>query len=535
MKIHFMTLASSAVLGLVTSTSALPKVARTGRYLYDEDGTRFYPKGIAYQTPFITDNLADAAGDSSLNHDACMNALSAAEIYVMLELALPYNGSIDTVQPSWSTNLLSQSVMALQYIKTIDTFAKYDNLLAFNVGNEVIMPNATSSAPFIKAAVRDIKAYLTSISSSALVGYATIDGTSAFRHGVAEYLACDPSGSNSGSSSIDFFGLNSYEQSLPATAARLTTDFEEFPFTIAACVSRPCDLMGLAELNEDRRSEFVIGSLGGGGSISDSLFSQPTTDVLSGGIAYSYFPDRGFGVTNVSSDGRTVTTNGDFDDLVAQYSQVSFVNSPAKASVPASSFAACHLPSSLNVSLSLPPTPNKDACECLESKLSCVFSPASRDYSKILGDLTGKVCGLLPGVNGSCADISGDGTAGSYGAVAMCDPTIRLSYAFSQYYELSGRVASSCVFDGNANLSRASTEDTFSSAVATCIPNSAQVSTPNAPVSGLGSSNSALPLLGNILGGWFAMENDTGILWEARDGSHMWTAFLYASALLFQE
>jgi hypothetical protein len=50
--------------------------------------------------------------------------------------------------------------MALQYIKTIETFAKYDNLLAFNVGNEVIMPNATSSAPFIKAAVRDIKAYL---------------------------------------------------------------------------------------------------------------------------------------------------------------------------------------------------------------------------------------------------------------------------------------------------------------------------------------------------------------------------------------
>ncbi|KAJ7855272.1 hypothetical protein B0H14DRAFT_3449068 [Mycena olivaceomarginata] len=55
--------------------------------------------------------------------------------------------------------------------------SKYDNLLAFNVGNEVLTADATNAAPFIKAAARDIKA--TSIGSSALVGYADIDGTSA--------------------------------------------------------------------------------------------------------------------------------------------------------------------------------------------------------------------------------------------------------------------------------------------------------------------------------------------------------------------
>ncbi|KAG9029445.1 1,3-beta-glucanosyltransferase gas1, partial [Tulasnella sp. UAMH 9824] len=32
-----------------TGVSALPKVTRTGKYLYQEDGTRFYIKGIAYQ------------------------------------------------------------------------------------------------------------------------------------------------------------------------------------------------------------------------------------------------------------------------------------------------------------------------------------------------------------------------------------------------------------------------------------------------------------------------------------------------------
>ena len=65
------------------------------------------------------------------------------------------NGSIDRASPAWSTNLLDQ------YIATIDTFAKYDNVLAYNVGNEVITaPNATNAAAFIKAAARDTKAYL---------------------------------------------------------------------------------------------------------------------------------------------------------------------------------------------------------------------------------------------------------------------------------------------------------------------------------------------------------------------------------------
>lgn len=49
---------------------------------------------------------------------------------------------------------------ARQYIRTIDVFSKYDNVLAYNVGNEALTNDAVQAAPFIKAAARDTKAYL---------------------------------------------------------------------------------------------------------------------------------------------------------------------------------------------------------------------------------------------------------------------------------------------------------------------------------------------------------------------------------------
>lgn len=54
-----------------------------------------------------------------------------------------------------STNLLDT------YLATIDTFSSYDNVLGYNVGNEVVnFANVTGAAAFLKAATRDVKAYL---------------------------------------------------------------------------------------------------------------------------------------------------------------------------------------------------------------------------------------------------------------------------------------------------------------------------------------------------------------------------------------
>ncbi|KAJ6475373.1 Glucanosyltransferase-domain-containing protein [Mycena sanguinolenta] len=188
-----MKLLSPLLLAAAASTAygAVQKVTRVGRYMYTTDGNRLYVKRIAYQTQdnpldqpsTFVDNLTDSAGcardlpflqqlgvnasrahsvDSTLNHDSCMAALSGVGIYVMCLLD--------------------------QHIETINVFSKYDNVLVYNVGNEVLTASAMNVAPFIKAAARDVKAYLASISSSALVGYADIDDASGFHNAVAQ---CD--------------------------------------------------------------------------------------------------------------------------------------------------------------------------------------------------------------------------------------------------------------------------------------------------------------------------------------------------------
>lgn len=45
-------------------------------------------------------------------------------------------------------------------------------------------------AAYVKAAARDIKAYLRGVNSETLVGYAAVDGEPEFRNTLAEYLTC---------------------------------------------------------------------------------------------------------------------------------------------------------------------------------------------------------------------------------------------------------------------------------------------------------------------------------------------------------
>ncbi|KAI0639101.1 Glucanosyltransferase-domain-containing protein [Trametes polyzona] len=506
---------ATGFLTLAAGVGALQKVSRQGRYLYTEDGNRFFIKGVAYQeqgtvvadpnSPFsepstFIDPLADSAAcsrdlpflqqlgvnavriysvDSTLNHDDCMSALSQAGIYTIIDLALPVNGSIDRNAPKWTTNLLDQ------YIKTIDAFKKYDNVLAYNVGNEVVNDTEhTGTAAFIKAAARDTKAYLQSISSSALVGYAAIDGNDNWVVPLANYLACDPSSGGSGSAAIDIFGLNNYEycgEGSPTAYNGKNGDFAGFP--LPAYFSE----FGCVRIQPRLWTDVPI------------IFSQPMSDIWSGAVAFSYFPaqadDGQFGMVTI--DGSTVTTSDDFDRLKAQYTNVTFPTVPSKSDAGSTAFPECPAQNSTFLaSTTLPPTPNEAACNCLESIVSCQFTPKTSDPSKIVGSLLDTGCSLLGQNGGNCDDLSADGAAGKYGRVAFCDPETQLSFVMSEYYELTNRAATSCDFSGNATVNKnaPSSVSGANAAASSCLSNPSATFTPSAPS---GDSNGSSGSSGN--------------------------------------
>jgi hypothetical protein len=200
-----------------------------GSHFFYENGTEFFIRGVAYQQDVnsnttagstFTDPLADEAGctrdipilkslgtnvirvyaiNASSDHSACMSLLQAAGIYVIQDLSNP-SSSIDRSAPAWNTALFAD------YAAVVDAMANYSNVLGFFAGNEVSNDvNNTDASAFVKAAVRDMKAYIKAKGYRTIgVGYATNDDAT-IRTNLAEYFNCGTT-----DESIDFWGYNIY-------------------------------------------------------------------------------------------------------------------------------------------------------------------------------------------------------------------------------------------------------------------------------------------------------------------------------------
>jgi len=371
------------------------------------------------------------------------------------------------------------------YIETIDAFSGYNNVLGYNVGNEVVVAsNDTSPATFVKAAARDIKAYLKSKSSSALVAYAAINGDATWLDPLANYLSCDPSNGNSGDTAIDLFGLNDYEWC--GNAANTTYDNTNAQFAgynVAAYFSE----YGCVTTTSRVWTEVA------------TLFASPMTDIWSGGIAFSYFPATSsagqFGMVTIS--GNTVTTSTDFSNLKTQYGQISPPNSPSQSSE-SNTYPTCPTTNDTwAASTTLPPTPNDASCQCLENELSCRYTPASGENSTAIDVITGSLldytCSLLGQTGGNCNDIAANGTTGSYGRVSFCPPQDKLSYVMSQYYESQNHNSQACSFSGNAtiNTGASSASGAAGSAALSCLANPSATFVPSSPAGGPSSTGTS--------------------------------------------
>jgi hypothetical protein len=374
-----------------------------------------------------TNTIRVYAIDPSKDHKDCMNALADAGIYVVADLSEPKN-SIIRDDPGWTTTLYER------YMSVVDEMMKYDNTLGFFAGNEVSnQPNNTIASAFVKAAVRDTKAYIKSKNYREIgVGYATNDDAE-IRENLASYFDCGKT-----EDAIDFWGYNIYSWCGDSS-------FEESGFDVRTKEFEKYNVpVFFAEYgcNTPRPRKFTeVGT----------LYGKQMTGVWSGGIVYMYFEEANeFGLATVS--GGKVTTNKDFDNLQKQIAKVN-PSGVKMADYNPSNTAAAACPKVTAgkweaQSDPLPPAANSPLCDCMVETLSCVVADkvAEKDY----GDMFGFICGEKKGQY--CQGINKNATAGPYGAYGMCSSKHQLSFALNAYAKA---VSGGCSFKGKATTKAA--------------------------------------------------------------------------------
>ncbi|KAI0407908.1 Glucanosyltransferase-domain-containing protein [Xylaria palmicola] len=236
-----------AALGGAAVTHAISTIEAYGNKFFTSEGDQFFIKGVAYQLvpddPLI--DTAQCSRDAALmeklgvntirvyhvdpeaDHDGCMKVFADAGIYALIDMDT-FSTYILPNEPSWNQTQLDN------YAKVMDTFHDYDNLLGLFVGNEIIAINNQSlSAPFIKAASRDLKAYRNAKGYRKIpVGYSATD-IAELRPYLQDYLTC---GGNA-SENVDFYGINSYQWCDPSSYmtsgyAGLQEQAKDFPVPI---------------------------------------------------------------------------------------------------------------------------------------------------------------------------------------------------------------------------------------------------------------------------------------------------------------
>ena len=370
--------------------------------------------------------------DPTQNHDVCMNLLANAGIYVISDLAQP-SQSIDRANPEWDLDLFSR------YTNVVDSLAKYTNVIGFFAGNEVTNnASYTPASAFVKAAVRDTKAYIKSKGYTTGVGYAA-DDDAGVRASVAAYFNC-----GNAADGIDFWGYNIYSWCDPSdyVTSGYQNHTEEFStYNVPVFFAEYGCNAGAAS-----------GAAGRDFSEVPVLYGPDMSKVFSGGIVYEYFQETNdYGLVSVTDN--KVSKLKDFAAFSSQIHAVSpsSVNS-AKYTPTNSAMQSCPtVASDWQVApTGLPPTPDKSVCDCMSSTLTCVAK--SNLSGEAIGDLFNYVCSKSAS---ACREVGKDTSKGQYGAYLGCNSQDKLSYAFTQFYIENKNQSFACDFSGNATVVKA--------------------------------------------------------------------------------
>ncbi|KAL1915935.1 uncharacterized protein VTP21DRAFT_6323 [Calcarisporiella thermophila] len=389
----------------------------------------FYIRGVAYQ-PRNKDPLADPFGckrdfqlmrnlgmnsvrvyevNNTADHDICMQYMYEYGLYLILDLSTP-RYSINRNSPEWTTSLFKE------YKKTVDAFSKYPHTLAFFAGNEIVNdPDTSRSAPFVKAAIRDLKSYLKTKSRYIPVGYATSDDVR-IRDRMAQFLICGELDTQT-----DFYGINMYEwcgQSsyVESGYAERTNAFRNYKIPV---------FLSEYGCNQPRPRLFTEVL---------SIYGPEMSNVFSGGIVYEWTEEENnYGLVKI--DGHSIRLLPDYTALKQQLASVPAIPTSLISNINGSSESVqCPIQDkNWQASFQLPPTPSDENCKCMTETLGCIY-----DLDRDVGSTLDMVCGIT-----ECEDISVNGT-GRYGKWSYCSDKQRISFELDKLSKLSGE----CGFGG---------------------------------------------------------------------------------------
>ena len=358
-------------------------------------------------------------------------------------------------------------------------------MLGFFAGNEVSNDvNNTEASAFVKAAVRDMKAYIKTKSYRTIgVGYATNDDAN-IRIDLAHYFNCGSDAADA----IDFWGYNIYSWCGASSYTesgydQRTAEFANYSVP-AFFAEYGCNTVQPRQFTEVQ-----------------AIYGDNMTGVWSGGIVYMYFQEANdYGMCRTYSALRTLESNlntglvsisGDtaskLPDFTALSKQLALAtpSSTASADYTVTNTQAQACPATgadWAASSNLPPIANSELCSCMVASLSCV---ANSDLSgNETATLFSTVCGLD---NSACDGIAANGTTGVYGAYSMCSASQQLSFAFDQYYQNQKKASTACDFNGNAKTQSGSTSSSCSSLLSQA--GTAGTGTVTTAPSGTGSSS----------------------------------------------
>ncbi|QYT06199.1 1,3-beta-glucanosyltransferase [Trichoderma simmonsii] len=489
LSVSMLALAGSAL------SADLPSITAKGSKFFYPNGTQFFIKGVAYQqdvgqagtttsgnSTFIdplsseanckrdipllqqlgTNVIRTYAIDATADHSACMKLLNDAGIYVFSDLGEP-SLSINRDTPSWNTDLFAR------YKAVVDEMSQYSNVIGYFAGNEVSnAKNNTGASAYVKAAVRDTKAYIKSKNYRWQgVGYAANDDVD-IRAEIADYFNCGEQ-----DSAIDFWGYNIYSWCGQSSMQKSgydeqTTFFSNYSVPVFFA-EYGCNL-------PDGAANRIFQETA-------ALYSDTMTEVFSGGIVYMFFEEANdYGLVSVKNN--QVTKLKDFSALQSQVTKADPKGVDSSDYKPTNKPASCPaLTDDWQAINDLPPTPDSGLCSCMQTSLSCVR--ADNLSSDDFGDIFGFICGKSPAV---CAGINGDASTGVYGAYSMCDDGAKLDYVLDAYYQSQQKSSSACDFNGQAQVVSAKPASSCSAALASASAINKAAATATSPV-GSGSTS----------------------------------------------